>query len=945
MKKILFLFVAAFVCALGANAEVWKKVTSAPADWSGKYLIACDNGEDWAVLNGSLSGDHNTGKLQSSFNYKPYDVNADGNIELDACDYYVTIAKKGDAYTICTASGWYIGNNADSNTLGTTDNAELAFLSTISLSADQGAIITAVEGGSVLRYNHASGQDRFRYYKSSTYTNQQKIALYKLEEAAPVEPVVPEIDGYEALSTAEQLSAGTYLLLNRFGWGVGAFTGTKFSPLHVESMDTGDNNVHNTVWIYDGEVNGDNLPSEFEFEPTSGGKFYMKDVVTGKYVNGTTGLSESATPSTEWYVTLTDAEHRYFEVSYDYNNSTYSLQYDGYNSAWWPYYGARTGDGQPMRIYRKGGAGNGDTPVEPATKWEGEITLNKASISSVEDLEGLQITFVGAQQVEFNEYGMYIVGNEDGSELYAIWAQYPEEGYNGTYTLEGNTVTLGGFSTIECEPIPAGTTAVYLMDYYAFLCNGETVDDDVVTSFENYAIAFNGAPVAQPFELKIRNNNIYCANGAKVEAAEYGVASDFYLENSGITAVGQTATLYKDGTAMTFAMTWVDETAISFFGGSSQLTEPGTYLLEVPAGTYVDAAGNPNAAYYGQWVIIQKEPTYVEPVLKAEDVSAEVAYYIYTTARGGLTVQNANSTELVGTSEAGVYQSVDPTDVRQQFAFVNWEGNLYLYSVATQKFIGKSNRGTFTDEPVDPIYFKNAYNGTVMLYFDDSFNINLGGSKQVTIDTWKTKDAGNSFIIKVAEPFDQTEIFDRLSPKAWDRDLATIGWSEANTVDELLDVTVDFTNASSVEASGYDVLGVVFDTKGLPYAVALGNGVFDSFGNVNFDKSKANVKFQKIADLSASNQEAAKAALKKIGGFQPAAGEACVVFSAKSFVVDGLLLDELLVKNYVLSGEGTITGINGMNVEADAQIFDLQGRRVNATKNGLYIVNGVKVVR
>ncbi|MDO4210744.1 MAG: hypothetical protein Q4D23_03370 [Bacteroidales bacterium] len=931
MKKILFLFVAAFVCALGANAEVWKKVTSAPADWSGKYLIACDNGEDWAVLNDSLSGDHNTGNLQSSFNYKPYDVNADGNIELDACDYYVTIAKKGDAYTICTASGWYIGNNADSNALGTTDNAELAFLSTISLSADQGAIITAVEGGSVLRYNHASGQDRFRYYKASTYTNQQKIALYKLEEAAPV---VPEVNGYVAATTEAQLKAGQeIIILNRYGWGAGTWRTSDYMWYHNEEMDKAEV-ANDPIFVYDGDVNVSGCPTSFLLEDAGEGAFYLKDLATGNYLNGAYSLSQSSVPSTPWIINGTDADKRQFEVYYMYNGSKRYLAYGSWLSGG-PLIAAANAQEQPKRIFVKGGVN--DQPS--GSDWTGEVVYSIESISGLSDLEGLTLTFPGAKAIKvIEDEGVITIQNATGSVLYAVWGP----SYGGTYEIKGNAVTLSGFYVHPqiCQEIPEGTKAVYVEDYGTFNIDGKPV------YLDSQAIAYNGAPVAQPFELAFRNNMVVCENGKKVEANEAAVGVDFYVVNEGLTAVGKTATLYKDGTAMSFIMTLIDGTSVSFLGGSSIMTEPGTYLLEVPAGTYVDAAGNTNAAYYGQWVIIQKDqPSYVEPVLKAEDVSAEVAYYIYTTARGGLTVQNANSTELVGTSEAGVYQSVDPTDVRQQFAFVNWEGNLYLYSVATQKFIGKSQRGTFTDEPVDPIYFKNASNGTVMLYFDNNFNINLGGSKQVTIDTWKTKDAGNSFIIKVAEPFDQTEIFERLNPKAWDRDLTNIGWSEANTLDDLLDVTVEFPGAASVEASGYDVLGVVFDSKGLPYAVALGNGVFDSFGTFSFNKSKANVKFQKIADLNASSQEAAKAALKKIGGFQPAAGEACVVFSAKSFIVDGLLLDELLVKNYVLSGEGTITGINGINVDANAQIFDLQGRRVNNAARGMYIINGVKVVR
>ena len=935
MKKILFLFVAAFVCALGANAEVWKKVTSAPADWSGKYLIACDNNEDWAVLDGSRSGDPTTGNLQSSMNYKVYDVNADGDIVLDACDYYVTIAPKGNGYTLCTASGWYIGNNADSNALGTTTNAD-AFINTISLDAEQGVLITATEGGSVLRYNHANGQDRFRFYKSSTYTNQQKIALYKLDEA----PVAPEVNGYVAASKAGDIKAGQEIvILNKYGWGAGTWRTSDYMWYHNTDMDEAEV-AGNPIFVYDGDVNVDGCPTSFLVEAASNGNFYLKDLATGKYLNGASTLSQSDEPTTAWSLICTDPEQRFFEVSYSYNGSKRYLGYGGWVNGG-PLIAADRSQEQPKRIFIKGGAGNGgEEPEGPEVggNWDGTVIPSITSFSSLDELEGMTLTFPGAKKVELDEeYGYFTFQNEQGSDLYAVWAP----GYGGEYEVNGNVVTIHNLFVHPqiCTPLSSEITKVYMEDYGMFIVDG------VADYFNTVELDYiDATPVVTPFDLVIRNNGVICQNGKTVEANEAGIGTDFYLETTGLTAKGTTATLYKDGEPMTFALTFVDPTAISFFGGSSLITEPGTYTLIVPAGTYVDAEGNPSNQFYGQWVIVEKDvPAYVEPVLKAEDVSDQVAYYIYTTARGGLTVESTDATRLVGTSEAGVYQSVDPTDVRQQFAFVNIEGKLYLYSVATEKFIGKANRGNFTDEPVDPIYFKNAANGTVMLYFDDSFNINLGGSKQVTIDTWKTKDAGNSFIIKVAEPFDQTPIFEKLFPTIteWTGDIV---YSNASSIDDLLDLTVEFTGGV-VEASGFDILGAIFDETGDPYAIVEGNGVFDAFGQVAIEGDKACFKFQKIADLSAAHQNQLKAGLAKIGGFESTPGEASVVFAGKSFIIDGVLYRDMICKNFVFGESGKTTGINGVANDAKAQIFDLQGRRVRAAQNGMYIINGQKVVK
>ena len=42
--------------------------------------------------------------------------------------------------------------------------------------------------------------------------------------------------------------------------------------------------------------------------------------------------------------------------------------------------------------------------------------------------------------------------------------------------------------------------------------------------------------------------------------------------------------------------------------------------------------------------------------------------------------------------------------------------------------------------------------------------------------------------------------------------------------------------------------------------------------------------------------------------------------------------------------EITVTGINGIDIDADAVIYDLSGRRVLKAVKGIYIVNGKKVV-
>lgn len=145
------------------------KVTSAPSDWSGTYLIVYEGGK--VAFNGSLStfdAVSNTKSVTIS------DNKIEATDEMKAIAF--TIAKNGSNYSIKGASGKYIGNNSNSNALTTNASAmdnTLAFVSA-------NDITIKGKGGAYLRYNATSGQTRFRYYKSSSYTGQKAIQLYKL---------------------------------------------------------------------------------------------------------------------------------------------------------------------------------------------------------------------------------------------------------------------------------------------------------------------------------------------------------------------------------------------------------------------------------------------------------------------------------------------------------------------------------------------------------------------------------------------------------------------------------------------------------------------------------------------------------------------------------------------------------------------------------------------
>lgn len=156
-----------------ATVQTYQKVTSAPTDWSGEYLIVYEAGN--CAMNGSLT------TLDGVSNFQSVTI-TDNAISLDD-SYSFTIAPMDGGYSIQAKSGTYMGNASNSNGLTSSD---AAMVNTLSLTAD-GDVLIVSGGGAYLRYNATSGQTRFRYFRSSSYTNQKAIHLYKKSTTPPTD--------------------------------------------------------------------------------------------------------------------------------------------------------------------------------------------------------------------------------------------------------------------------------------------------------------------------------------------------------------------------------------------------------------------------------------------------------------------------------------------------------------------------------------------------------------------------------------------------------------------------------------------------------------------------------------------------------------------------------------------------------------------------------------
>lgn len=172
MKKITFLVVA--LCAtMFANAAEYVKVTTAPEDWTGTYIIVYEaDAENACVFNG----------LDAVNGYTDATI-AEGKINatnLVEC----TVAAMDGGYSIKLESG----DNAGKYIYGKSGDNSIKFgtapvLNTFEIT-EEGVLPTSFT--SVFRFNTASNQMRFRYFKSTTYAAQKIVQFYKKTETVGV---------------------------------------------------------------------------------------------------------------------------------------------------------------------------------------------------------------------------------------------------------------------------------------------------------------------------------------------------------------------------------------------------------------------------------------------------------------------------------------------------------------------------------------------------------------------------------------------------------------------------------------------------------------------------------------------------------------------------------------------------------------------------------------
>lgn len=222
-------------CAVTVTpAPEYKKVTAAPADWSGEYLLVYENSASEAYV---WTG------VEATNCYATAEI-SNNKITKPANGVKLTIAAITGGYSIMvnggTNNGKYIYGTSGSNGVSFSNEAQL---NTISVSSGDATITSNT---SFMQYNSTADQKRFRYYKSGT-TTQQDVQLYRKVATSAVTISNPEhgtitvLNGETPVGSGTSIEGGTVLTIS----GSSSSDAYRFGT--ISAYKTGDQSTSVTI--------------------------------------------------------------------------------------------------------------------------------------------------------------------------------------------------------------------------------------------------------------------------------------------------------------------------------------------------------------------------------------------------------------------------------------------------------------------------------------------------------------------------------------------------------------------------------------------------------------------------------------------------------------------------------------------------------------------------
>ena len=290
--------------AFAADADTVSatKVTTAPQDWSGEYLLVYEDGG--FAFDGSLA------KPDAANDYKT--VTLDNGKATAPAGISVTLEKVEGGYVMKTASGLYVYTPSNKNALSSTANKDTAAKYPITLSVLEDGSTDIVCENAHMRFNNSSNEMRFRFYKSETYAKQQPVALYTLA-ADPYADIDKKYSVYEKV---DSVSAGDTVVIYNAGNGKAMASETSGFYLAGASAEINSNGYMTVLpsksqtiqWVVGVDADnsytftqGDKVLSSYESE--SNGKKY-------------TNISTDASKNTGWLLDTVTKGDSTFNVIY-----------------------------------------------------------------------------------------------------------------------------------------------------------------------------------------------------------------------------------------------------------------------------------------------------------------------------------------------------------------------------------------------------------------------------------------------------------------------------------------------------------------------------------------------------------------------------------------------------------------------------------------------------
>ena len=414
------------------KTQTYTKVTAAPKDWSGTYLIVSEG--DSLIMDGSRTNlDVEGNKVDVTI--------TEGKITGDYAKYAFTIAPMEGGYSVQSASGKYISGTSGKNKLNS--NASPA-LNAISFADGK---VKIVSNTTTLQYNNAATNGtRFRYYKSE---NQQPISLYKLE-AAPARQ--------SGIIKAEDIQNGDKVVV--------------FNPVYGKTLSTEYSGYYNKgtdVTLAEGKLTGYtdadiwtvgvNKDGTYTFSTSDGQKLSMD----ASYTSTPLGKANDT-----WKVTAVDGKEATYYIDNTGRTDKYRLQWFTNNNNWSAYTG--TGAAFEQQFYLVVDSGEEPDPdpdPEPtpsALFKDGEqiVIYNPANMKALSTEysgfynKGTDVTLTNGTLTGYTEADVWTVGvNADGSYTFS--------------TKDGKKLSMGAsYGSTPLDDVntawkvsPAATTGCY----------------------------------------------------------------------------------------------------------------------------------------------------------------------------------------------------------------------------------------------------------------------------------------------------------------------------------------------------------------------------------------------------------------------------------------------------------------------------------------------------